>query len=245
MKRATSNVGWAMVVAGLVSMAHAEAQKGKPLPPPNWPCVIVFGDASTDMIRSDREGPEEYRAYADGVDGVQCYVNRNGGGNDGNLFVNASQDSPRSLVLQGNMAISGALASGFPGYATFENRQPGYFEITDIHDVKYVEPTIADPEPIQAPNPRRLRVGVQGDGQFDLGEFWGDGSATDTLTSGSDSATVIATGPCEWSVAWESGPGRVLALREGINRRRVRTGDFQLPFTATVTVTGVKEGCAS
>lgn len=223
MNRATSNLGWTIVVIGLVSMTQVEAQKSKPLPPPNWPCVIVFGDAPDDKIRSDGEGP-----YVDGVDGVQCYVNRNGGGNDGNLFVNASRSSPRWFEFPDNVAV---VAKPRVDYGYFENRQPGYFEITDIHDVEYVE------------RARRIRVGVGGSTQFDAGEFWGDGLATDSLTSGTHSARVIATGPCTWDIAWQSAPGRVLALREGSARSRVRTGDFQLPLTATVTITGVKPGC--
>lgn len=129
MKRATSNLGWAVVVAGLVSVAHVEAQKGKPLPPPDWPCIIVFGDAPDDKIRSDGGG-----AYVHGVDKVQCIVRayNNNIGNDGNLFVNASGTSPRWFEFPDNDAVQ---ATPHTGYVYFQKRQPGYFEITDIYNV--------------------------------------------------------------------------------------------------------------
>ena len=129
------------------------------------------------------------------------------------------------------------VASPRSAYNTFDNRQPGYLEIAAVQ-------TVVEPD---APAPRRIRIGAGGSTQFDSGEFVGDGSATDALTSGTHSATVLATGPCSWVVRWESGEGtpRVVALREGPNRRRQRTGDFQLPFEAAVVVIGVKPGCAA
>lgn len=138
MKRATSNLGWAIVVAGLVSMAHVEAQKVKPPPPPNWPCVIVFGDAIDDKIKSDGG------AYIDGKDGVQCYVNRNGGGNDGNLFVNASRTSPRWFEFPANVAVPTTPALPRQGYGSFQNRQPGYFEI--YHGASWLPPPGSGPD---------------------------------------------------------------------------------------------------
>jgi hypothetical protein len=222
------------VCAGLVfamaMAAPAAAQGKKTPPPPNWPCEITFratdGDASTDKIKGDGLG-----AYRDGVDGVSCRINQSGG-HFGSLFVNAASDSPRALVLPDNVAV---VASPRAAYGAFDNRQPGYLEIYDVLSV--TAPGV--------PAQRTLRVGVNGSAQFDTGEFWGDGSATGPLTSGSHSATVVATGPCSWTIRWEAGDGtpRVVALNEGHPRRRQRTGDFQLPFEATVVVTGVKPGC--
>jgi hypothetical protein len=212
--------------------APAAAQGKKAPPPPNWPCEITFraadGDASTDKIKGDGLG-----AYRDGIDGASCRINQSGG-HVGSLFVNAGSGSPRALVFPENVAV---VASPRTAYAAFDNRQPGYLEILDVQSV-------TDPA---APAQRTLRVGVGGSTQFDGGEFRGDGGATDPLTSGSHSATVVATGPCSWVVRWESGAGapRVVALHEGHPRRRQRTGDFQLPFEATVVVTGVKPGCTA
>jgi hypothetical protein len=222
---------WAGLIVALAAATPAAAQgKKAPPPPPNWPCEITFratdGDASTDKIKGDGLG-----AYRDGVAGVSCRINQSGG-HVGSLFVNSSGGSPRALVFPSNLAI---VASPRTAYGAFENRQPGYLEIYDVQSV------VA----LGVPALRTFRVGVGSSSQFDGGEFWGDGSATDALTSGSHSATVVATGPCSWTVRWEAGEGtpRVMALNEGHPRRRQRTGDFQLPFEASVVVTGVKAGC--
>ena len=91
--------------------------------------------ATPSKIRSDGGG-----AYVNGVDGVQCIVRayNNNIGNDGNLFVNASRTSPRWIEFPGNVAVQATLR---PSYEYFQNRQPGYFEITDIHDVGAVAGT--------------------------------------------------------------------------------------------------------
>ena len=87
-------------------------------------------------------------------------------------------------------------------------------------------------------------MGVGGSSQFDAGEFWGDGMADRPPDDGHALRHRVATGPCTWQVDLGE---RARAREAGAARRpsgnRVRTGDFQLPFTATVTVTGVKPGC--
>ena len=231
-----------LVVSAVLGVALSgtgglEAQKGKPLPPPpNWPCEITFRAAVTDTSdNGDKIKSDGLGAYKYGVDFVQCYVNMNGGGNDGNLFVNSSRTSLRSLHFPANWA-SNPVTATHDAYAAFDSRQPGYFEITDIREV--LEGNGAQL--------RRVRVGVGSEDQFNAGEFWGDSSVTtNPLAAETDSAAVIATGPCRWTVTWESAPGRVLALQEGSSKQRVRTGDFQLPFEAYVRVTGVKPGCTT
>lgn len=86
--------------------------------------------------------------------------------------------------------------------------------------------------------------------------MWGDSLSTDPLAVGSSSAWVTALDGCTWKLAWyPSAPlesnergyvtPRVLALREGASRERTRTADFSMPFSATVTVMGVKVGCGT
>ena len=229
-----------LVVSAVLGVALSvtgglEAQKGKPLPPPNWPCEIEFRSAVTDAVDiGDKIKADGLGAYKDGVDRVQCFVRSGDTGNGGNLFLNSTRTSPRTLHFPANWAANPETAT-HDAYTAFDSIQPGYFEITDIREVLESN----------SPQPRRVRVGVGSEDQFNAGEFWGDGEATDPLTSGSHSASVVATGPCTWTVTWVSSPGRVLALREGSSRERVRTGDFQLPFEAYVTVTGGKPECTT
>lgn len=233
----STRMSWGLVAVVLVGLSPAAHAQKKMPPPPDWPCIIEFRTAvagSDDKIQGDGQGP-----YVQGQEAVQCIVRRSGG-NDGNLFVNASRSSPRFLAFPAHASVDGTSA-----YAYFENRQPGYFEITDIDTVAYTTPTADRPDP-NAAQLRRVRVGIGGTSQFEAGEFWGDSLATDPLTAGTHSATVVATGPCSWTVSWDAGTAavpRVVALREGPARARVRVGDFVLPFSATVTVIGVKPGC--
>lgn len=238
----------ALAAASLAGQT-VSAQKN-PASSPNWPCVITFDSvlsytnadgtvqAIDTAVQGDGKGP-----YVHGKDGAQCYVNEGStSGNYGNLFVNVDRSSARYFVFPGQTAIT---ASPRTAYSTFQNRQPGYFEITKLDTA------------VGGTFRRRVRIGVGGSSQFDSGEMWGDSLSTDPLVAGSSSAWVTSMdGGCSWKLAWyPSAPletaesayvsPRVLALREGPSRARTRTADFSMPFSATVTVTGVKPGCGT
>jgi hypothetical protein len=239
-----------LAVAAALAGQTLSAQKSAPASP-DWPCVITFdsilsytdaaGNAQTvsTAVQGDGKGP-----YVNGKEGVQCYVIRGTSisGNYGNLFVNADRSSARSFWFPAQSAIS---AFGRTSYTGFRNRQPGYFEITRIDTA------------VDGTYRRRVRIGVGGSSQFDAGEMWGDSLSTDPLVVGSSSAWVTSVaGGCSWKLAWypwaplDTGESayvapRVLALREGSSRARTRTADFSMPFSATVTITGVKPGCGT
>ncbi len=236
-------VGFTMAL----SAVPAAAQKSSS---PNWPCVITFEnllsyqapDGTTKTIatavQGDGQGP-----YVHGKEGVQCYVNRGTtSGNYGNLFVNADRTSPRYFLFPGQSAVTAYTRSG---YDTFENRQPGYFEITRLDSAVTTDGTLG------GTFRRRVRIGVG------FGELWGDSTSTDPLVVGSSSAWVTPLSNCSWKLAWYPWAAdpevnayvdpRILALRESGQspKTRIRTADFAMPFAATVTVTGVKTGCGA
>lgn len=100
----------------------------------------------------------------------------------------------------------------------------------------------ADPAATQQTARRRVRIGVGSYADFEAGEFWGYSDATDSLAINTQSGWVTPVNACSWDVSWHPEPGGVVALREGF-KTRTRTADFSMPFSATVTVTGVKPGC--
>ena len=239
MKNRRRTLASTLTVLSLFAGTQLSAQKGGSTPPPNWPCVITFHQSVADaggalvsaVIQGDGAG-----AYVDGQSGVSCYIDQNSSSSHyGYLFVNAARTSPRYFLFPGQLA---SLTYTRQGYDTFENRQPGYFEITQIRTVSF---NAADAT--QQTARRRVRIGVGYHLDFDGGEFWGNSDATDTLTKNTESAWVTPLNACSWDVSWHPAPGAVLALREGSSKSRVRTADFSMPFAATVTVTGVKPGC--
>jgi hypothetical protein len=248
-----TGLGTALVLCVFVLLPEGRLAAAKPSPPPNWPCSITFRDTLdyTDPIGGPASEPTAVQSdglgpYDDGTLGVQCLVNRApASGNYGNLFVNVDAKSLRYLWFPGQAASNVYTRSG---YGSFENRQPGYFEIARIDTVTTVDMR------------RRIRVGVGYALDFDGGEMWGDSLSSDPLVAGSASAWVTPTavgpaGACRWELrvfpraALEAGDmgaiasSRVLALREGPARRRLRTADFELPLSATVTLRAGVNGC--
>jgi hypothetical protein len=233
--------GVMIAVTAAASWVSVHAAKPAP-PPPNWPCTITFDRTLTytppgatvpvEMVTAVQ--PDDGGAYVDGVDLVQCYVNRNpDSGNFENLFVNASSSSSRYLWMPGQDALTDY---GRNGYGDFQNRQPGYFEVTDIATV------------VGTNERRRIRIGVGYALDFDGGLMVGDSLDSSPLVAGSASAWITAHGDgCGWDVrfyphgAVEAGDEgsispttRYVALREGKSARVARTADFAMPISATV-----------
>jgi hypothetical protein len=190
----------------------------------------------------------------DGVDSVQCYVNHGvNSGNYQNLFVNADSGSPRYFWMPGQVAITPYTRTS---YTDFENRQPGYFDITDIDTVKTSGLT----------ERRRIRVGVGYALNFYGGLIFGDSLSSDPLIAGSSSAWIKpltfnsgGTSACSWSIrfypyaAVEAGDTGAIdatrygALQEGSNpggTKRRRTADFAMPFSATARIKAGVNGCS-
>src|SRR5689334_22037183 len=119
--------------------AAASLDAAKPAPAPaNLSCTITFDDtlsytepgSMTSQTVATAVQSDGRSAYVDGADAVQCYVNNQpGSGNYQNVFVNADSRSARFLWMPGQVALT-PYSRG--GYTSFENRQPGYFEITNI-----------------------------------------------------------------------------------------------------------------
>lgn len=247
------NRGMTFPVAGLIlagATLTGQAVAAQKTATANWPCVITFDSVLSytnaaglpqtipTAVQGDGKGP-----YVNAKEGVECYVVQGTtSAHYGYLFVNMDRMSARYLLFPGQAAVT---PSPRTGYSTFENRQPGYFEITKLATA------------VGGTFRRRVRIGVGGSKQFDAGEMWGDSLSADPLVAGSSSAWVTSLeGGCSWKLAWyPSAPleanetayvdPRVLALREGSSRTRSRSGDFSMPFSATVTITGVKPGCGT
>lgn len=251
MPNRTATLAVSLLVGSTVAFSAGVRTAAQKSTSPNWPCVITFenllsyqADGTTRTIatavQGDGQGP-----YVHGKEGVQCYVNRGTtSGNYGNLFVNADRTSPRYFLFPGQSAVTAYSRSS---YDTFQNRQPGYFEITKLDSAVAADGTFG------GTFRRRVRVGVG------FGEMWGDSTSTDPLVAGSSSAWVTSLSNCSWKLAWYPwAPAdqnetaayvnpRILALRElgQTPKTQVRTADFAMPFAATVTITGVKPGCGA
>jgi len=252
--------GLTVALMGALSQEPLAAAKPGPTASPNWSCTITFdetltytppGAASVTIpaaVQSDGHGP-----YVDGADGVQCYVNRGvNAGNYGNMFVNTDRASARFLWMPGQSAV---VPYTRPGYGSFENRQPGYFEITDIDTVGLASPGV------QVTERRRVRIGTGQVLDFDGGLMRGDNDSSEPNVAGSASAWVTsltfngAGRACSWRLtffpyaaleAGDVGPiasTRIVALEEGSSRHRTRTADFAMPFSAAVALKPGVNGC--
>jgi hypothetical protein len=198
------------------------------------------------MMQSDGQG-----AYVDGVDGAQCYVNESvNAGNYQSVFVNVASNSPRYFWMPGQVALTPYSRAG---YSDFENRQPGYMDITNIDTVKTLGLT----------ERRRIRVGVGYALDFNGGLIFGDSLSSDPLVALSSSAWITpltlngaGTSACSWRIrfypyaATEAGDTGAIAsirygaLQEGNSNKRKRTADFALPFSATVQIKTGVNGCS-
>jgi len=250
-------LGFGLAMAAALSDVSLHAAKPAPPPPPNWACTITFHDtlSYTDPVtglgqsiptamQGDGSAP-----YVDGVDGGQCHVVQNPtSGLYQYLFVNASDSSPRYFWMPGQIALTAYTRTG---YGDFENRQPGYFDITQIATV--VSPSTTEH--------RRIRVGVGYALDFNGGLMFGNSLSSDPLMAGSASAWITARtfngagGVCSWEVrfypyaALEAGDTgaiagtRYLSLQEGNPAKRRRTADFAMPISATVQLKSGSNGC--
>jgi hypothetical protein len=251
-----------LAARGVIAViASASVHAAKPAPPPvNWSCTIAFDGSLTYTDPVDHTVQtiptamqSDGGAYVDGADGVQCYVNQApNSGNYQNLFVNADGASPRYFWMPGQVALTPYSRTG---YTSFENRQPGYFDTTDIATVGATSPGVSVTER------RRIRVGVGYALDFNGGIMFGDSLSSDPLNAGSTSAWVTtltfntAGGACSWKVrvfpyaAVEAGDAsdtatRYVALQETVKGKRVRTADFTLPISATVRLKPGANGCS-
>ncbi len=134
------------------------AQKPGAATPASWPCVITFHETVLDVtggagipaaIRADGAGP-----YVHGQSGVSCYIEQDTRSSHyGYLFVNAARESARYFLFPGQLA---SLVYTRQGYGTFQNRQPGYFEITRIDTATFSANSMGGQQTAR----RRVRVGV-------------------------------------------------------------------------------------
>lgn len=228
----------------------AAAQKKPPKPEPEyWPCQLTLRDAVdqtgnlTDAIASDGQG-----SYVHGQDGgrVGCRIPiAPGTALDGWLTMWIDATSARYMNYPAQVA---AAAYTRQGYAAFQNR--GTFDVKSIRDASIIGQTYL--------MPFRSYVYSSGFNARLMGDSFAPAPADRFALDlrGTSSVFVVPIDNCTWQIT--SDPVAPLSGGEGATSPRVLrsiesgkggtwtgTADFTLPFSATVRVIGVKQGCGT
>jgi len=218
----------------MLPMATIHASK----PPATMSCWVQLRDADGDIVRSDGLGP-----YVDGAAGVSCKI-------DGFTswlyltFAGGKRAPARSLVVVGQTGTSSS-------YTTITSG-------TEL-DVKFLSQAVAPLDVL----PWRLRVSSsQFQGGF--GQFTGDSSydAGPTIV-GASSLGIATIDACTWQATSYTAGFPLQTLSHGENATTqtdsrvalltqvgipggngtVYSGDFTMPFSATIRILSGKSGC--
>jgi len=236
-----------LVIATALVMSSATQSwaAGKPAPPSDWRCKIVFRDAASDKIQSDGA------TYVDGVGGVKCYILvAPGATHDGWLYMDITntRKSPSTRYIR-------FVGQSFEGasYATFNNHEGGTFEVKEF----------ARPDPNFPSLPHNVKPfrALLSNAQFAGGTARMDGDSNFTggdPSYSTSSVFVRQIDACSWTVTsytteeptllissfGERGGTRVAPRVMRIWEGDAARGDFPMPFAATVTIIANKPGCS-
>ena len=237
--------GLVLATAFVMATAAQSFAGGKPAPPSDWRCKIVFRDAAGDKIQSDGT------TYVDGVAGVSCYILvAPGATHDGWLLMSIAntRKSPSARYVR-------FVGQSFEGasYTTFKNNEGGTFEVKEFAKLDPSFPGLLH-------NVKPFRA-LLSNAQFagGLARMDGDSNFTGGAPSYSTSSVFVrAIDACSWTITsytteeptllissfGERGGTRVDPRVMTIWEDNAARGYFPMPFAATVTIIANKPGCS-
>ncbi len=231
---------------------------------PNWRCSVEFRDrdpdpvtnTSGDAIRSDGLGP-----YIDGTDGVTCYIypGTDGALRDGWLYmiIDSPRRSPSPRFIQ-FVGQEYCRRQGAPRRTSdFANQVGGSFEVMGLGKVQWPSRDVMPFRALLSHSQFPYGARLNGDSNT-VGSLWNIPPTSSVFVQALDESE------CSWEVTsytteqpfftglfgerigTQPNP-RVMRITKGQGSKlpEVVLGDFPMPFQATVSIIGNKQGCPS